>query len=58
MAIYPADAISNAIIAIIDGKDNEVQYTFDGEKILTWVSDTVDEPTQEEIDAKVAELDE
>ena len=58
MAIYPQDAISNAIVAIIDGKDNEVQYTFDGEKILSWVSDTVDEPTQEEIDAKVAELDE
>ena len=31
MAIYPADAISNAIIALIDG--GEVQYTFDGEKI-------------------------
>ena len=58
MAIYPQDAISNAIVAIIDGKDNEVQYTFDGEKILSWKSDTVDEPTQEEIDAKVAELDE
>ena len=56
MAIYPADAISNAIIALIDG--GEVQYTFDGEKILSWESDTVDEPTQEEIDAKVAELDE
>ena len=56
MAIYPADAISNAIVAIIDGGD--VEYTFDGEKILSWISDTVDEPTQEEIDAKVAELDE
>ena len=58
MAIYPQDAISNAIVAIIDGKDNEVQYTFDGEKILSWVSDTVDEPTQAEIDAKLAELNE
>ena len=58
MAIYPQDAISNAIVAIIDGKDDEVEYTFDGEKILSWKSDTVDEPTQEEIDAKVAELDE
>ena len=58
MAIYPQDAISNAIVAIIDGKDNEVQYTFDGAKILSWKSDTVDQPTQEEIDAKVAELDE
>lgn len=58
MAIYPADAISNAIIAIIDGRDDEVGYSFDGAKILSWVSDTVDEPTQEEIDAKVAELDE
>ena len=58
MAIYPQDAISNAIVAIIDGKDDEVEYTFDGEKILSWESDTVDEPTQEEIDAKVAELDE
>ena len=58
MAIYPQDAISNAIIAIIDGKDNEVEYTFDGEKILSWVSDTVDEPTQEELEAKLAELNE
>ena len=58
MAIYPQDAISNAIVAIIDGKDNEVQYTFDGEKILSWVSDTVDEPTQEELEAKLAELNE
>ena len=58
MAIYPQDAISNAIVAIIDGKDNEVQYTFDGAKILSWVSDTVDEPTQEELEAKLAELNE
>ncbi len=56
MAIYPQDAISNAIVAIIDGGD--VEYTFDGAKILSWVSDTVDEPTQSEIDAKAAELDE
>lgn len=50
--------LSDAIVAIIDGKDDEVEYTFDGAKILSWESDTVDEPTQEEIDAKVAELDE
>ncbi len=56
MAIYPQDAISNAIIAILDG--GEAEYSFDGEKIISWVSDTVDEPTQSEIDAKVAELDE
>ena len=48
--------LSDAIVAIIDGGD--VEYTFDGEKILSWISDTVDEPTQGEIDAKVAELDE
>jgi len=56
MAIYPADAISNAIVAIIDGGD--VEYTFDGSKILTWLSVDVNQPTQEEIDAKVAELNE
>ena len=54
MAIYPADAISNAIVAIIDGGD--VEYTFDGAEILSWVSDTVDEPTQEELQAKLEEL--
>jgi len=48
--------LSDAIIAIIDGGD--VQYTFNGAKILSWVSDTVDEPTQEEIEAKLAELNE
>ena len=48
--------LSDAIIAIIDGGD--VQYTFNGAKILRWVSDTVDEPTQEEIEAKLAELNE
>ena len=46
--------LSDAIVAIIDGED--VTYTFDGAKILTWVSDTVDEPTQEELEAKLAEL--
>ncbi len=56
MAIYPQDAISNAIIAILDG--GEAEYSFDGVEIISWVSDTVDEPTQSEIDAKVAELDE
>ena len=56
MAIYPQDAISNAIVAIIDG--GTVEYTFDGAKILSWVSDTVDEPTQEELEAKLAELNE
>ena len=54
MAIYPQDAISNAIIAILDG--GEAEYSFDGEKIISWVSDTVDEPTQSEIDAKVKEI--
>ena len=48
--------LSDAIVAIIDGGD--VAYTFDGAKILSWVSDTVDEPTQEELEAKLAELNE
>ena len=39
--------LSDAIVSIIDGGD--VEYTFDGAKILSWVSDTVDEPTQEEL---------
>ena len=42
--------LSDAIVAIIDGGD--VEYTFDGAEILSWVSDTVDEPTQEELEAK------
>ena len=50
--------LSDAIVAIIDGKDDEVQYTFDGSNIITWISDTVDEPTQEELEAKLAELNE
>ena len=48
--------LSDAIVAIIDGAD--VEYTFNGVEILTWVSDTVDEPTQEELEAKLAELNE
>ena len=48
--------LSDAIVAIIDGGD--VEYTFDGAQILSWVSDTVDEPTQEELKAKLAELNE
>jgi len=50
--------LSDAIVAIIDGKDDEVQYTFDGANIITWISDTVDKPTQEELEAKLAELNE
>tara|TARA_B100001939_G_scaffold345388_1_gene361825 strand:+ start:587 stop:742 length:156 start_codon:yes stop_codon:yes gene_type:complete len=46
--------LSDAIVAIIDGGD--VEYTFNGEEILSWVSDTVDEPTQEELEAKLTEL--
>ena len=48
--------LSDAIVAIIDG--GTVEYTFDGAEILSWVSDTVDEPTQEELEAKLAELNE
>ena len=48
--------LSDAIVAIIDGGD--VEYTFNGVEILSWVSDTVDEPTQEELEAKFAELNE
>ena len=48
--------LSDAIVAIINGGD--VEYTFNGEKILSWVSETVDEPTQEELEAKLAELNE
>ena len=48
--------LSDAIVAIIDGGD--VEYTFNGSEILSWVSDTVDEPTQEELKAKLAELNE
>ena len=50
--------LSDAIVSIIDGKDNEVEYTFDGAEILSWISDTVDKPTQEELEAKLAELNE
>ena len=48
--------LSDAIVAIIDGGD--VEYTFDGAEILSWVSDTVDKPTQAEINTKLAELNE
>ena len=48
--------LSDAIVAIIDGGD--VEYTFNGLEIFSWVSDTVDEPTQEELEAKLAELNE
>ena len=48
--------LSDAIVAIIDGGD--VQYSFDGSKILTWLSVEVNQPTQEELEAKLAELNE
>tara|TARA_R100000458_G_C8162285_1_gene165868 strand:+ start:540 stop:701 length:162 start_codon:yes stop_codon:yes gene_type:complete len=48
--------LSDAIVAIIDGKDDEVQYTFDGANIITWVSDTVTQPTAEELQSKLDEL--
>ena len=48
--------LSDAIVAIIDGGD--VEYTFDGSKILTWLSVEVNQPTQEELQAKLEELNE
>ena len=48
--------LSDAIVAIIDGVD--VEYTFNGSKILTWLSVEVNQPTQEELEAKLAELNE
>ena len=46
--------LSDAIIAIINGGD--VEYTFNGTEILTWTSDTVTQPTTEELQAKLDEL--
>ena len=46
--------LSDAIIAIINGQD--VEYTFNGTEILTWVSETVTQPTAEELQAKLNEL--
>ena len=46
--------LSDAIIAIINGEDAE--YTFDGSEIITWESDTVTQPTPEELQAKLDEL--
>jgi hypothetical protein len=46
--------LSDAIVAIINGGD--VQYTFNGSEITTWVSDTVTQPTAEELQAKLDEL--
>ena len=46
--------LSDAIVAIINGGD--VKYTFDGSEILTWVSDTVTQPTSEELQSKLDEL--
>ena len=46
--------LSDAIVAIING--GNVQYTFNGAEILTWVSETVTQPTAEELQTKLAEL--
>jgi hypothetical protein len=46
--------LSDAIVAIIDG--GNVTYTFDGAKILTWMSDDITQPTAEELQTKLSEL--
>lgn len=48
--------LSDAIVAIINGGD--VEYTFNGTEILTWVSETVTQPTPEELQTKLSELNE
>jgi len=48
--------LSDAIVAIINGADNDVQYTFSGTEILSWESETVTQPTPEELQAKLEEL--
>ena len=48
--------LSDAIVAIINGADNDVEYTFNGAEILTWESETVTQPTSEELQTKLEEL--
>jgi len=50
--------LSDAIVAIINGADNDVEYTFNGVELLSWQSDTVTQPTPEELQAKLEELNE
>ena len=46
--------LSDAIVAIIDG--NTVEYTFDGAIITSWLSDDITQPTPEQLQTKLAEL--
>jgi len=46
--------LSDAIVALAPG----AEYTFSGTEILSWLSDDITQPTPEELQTKLAELNE